>query len=105
MRGVYLLCLSPGVRHARHYIGWADDVERRVAQHVSGRGAALTRAAVRIGCAVAHVRSWDGADRNFERRLKRRKNAAGLCPRCRPGYNGRAAASMRRVRLRRAVAS
>ncbi len=56
-------------------------------------------AAVRRGSSAELVRTWEG-DRNLERRLKNRKNARGLCPRCLPAYNDKAAERMKQKRKR-----
>jgi hypothetical protein len=36
---VYLLHFDRPCRHARHYVGWALNVKRRLAEHEAGRGA------------------------------------------------------------------
>lgn len=66
---------------AQHYIGWAQDLNLRLAAHLAGRGAAITRCAVERGIA------WDvfvlgAGDRAFERRVKNLKNSVRLCPIC-----------------------
>jgi hypothetical protein len=43
---------------ARHYIGYADDLERRLAQHRSGNGSALMAAVARVGIPWQVVRTW-----------------------------------------------
>jgi hypothetical protein len=70
---------------ARHYLGWADCLERRTTEQAAGNGqaAALMRAFRAAGVPVQLVRTWPGASRTDERRLKNRKNAARLCPVCR----------------------
>lgn len=85
---VYLLHFSapigiPG-RHsqARHYLGWAGDLAARLKEHQSGRGAAITRAALERGIVFECVRVWPHADRGWERALKQRKNAPAICPAC-----------------------
>lgn len=92
---VYLLCIeAPGLhvtgnRYARHYIGWTSgDVHDRVRVHLDGSGSPLIRAAVERGLAVELVRVWNPADRHFERKLKRRREAPRLCPTC-AAANGR----------------
>lgn len=67
---------------ARHYLGHADRLDRRALQHLTGRGAAITRAAVARGIGFQIARVWPGS-RSFERHLKNRKNAPKLCPLCR----------------------
>lgn len=85
MEGVYLLHFSRPFKHARHYLGWADDIERRVAEHRSGNGRAgrLCQVVVAEGIELALARTWEGAGRNEERRLKNRGGASRLCPICR----------------------
>ena len=90
---IYLLCFSaplgdPSRAHmsARHYLGWAteEDWRDRIAAHLAGRGAAITRAAVAQGIELRIARLWPGEDRTRERRLKRAGHFADrLCPECR----------------------
>jgi predicted GIY-YIG superfamily endonuclease len=68
---------------ARHYIGWADDLDARLAEHRGGRGARILAACVREGIRFDLVRTWEGVGRSFERRLKNQKHARRLCPVCR----------------------
>jgi hypothetical protein len=84
---VYLLHFSaPYPRDARagvqHYLGWADDVERRLSEHLAGRGSPLVAAAVAAGLGVELVATWPGT-RNDERARKRRRRHSTWCPRCR----------------------
>src|SRR6476659_2411798 len=81
-KGVYLLHFSPPYRHARHYIGYGDDLPTRLAEQLSGKGANLVRVALAHGCIVTVAKIWAGMDRKFERKLKNRKNAPRLCPIC-----------------------
>jgi predicted GIY-YIG superfamily endonuclease len=73
---------------ARHYIGYADDLERRLAQHRSGNGSALMAAVARVGIPWQVVRTWPDGDRTLERRLKRQKHAWRFCPLCRAERRG-----------------
>lgn len=73
---------------AQHYVGYADDaigdgvsLERRIAEHLAGQGARITRAAVAAGIAIELVAVWR-APLAFEKQLKRRKEAPRLCPIC-----------------------
>ena len=100
MSGVYLLHFESPYQHARHYIGWAKDIDARVSAHVSGRGSKLTQAVHYAGIAMQLVRKWTGETRGFERKLKNRKNAAQLCPICVDRFNKRAAANMRKYRAK-----
>src|ERR1700691_2727468 len=92
---VYLIHLQRPYHHARHYLGWTMDVERRLALHRAGGGSPLLRAAVAAGISFEVARTWSG-DRHLERRLHRYKNdAAQLCPICRGKAKWRAEASSR----------
>lgn len=89
MRGIYLLHFEPRYRHADHYLGYADDVLRRVHEHRTGvSGVKLTEAAARAGCTMMLVRVWRRKGRKFERQLKGYRNAgrtgslARVCPAC-----------------------
>ena len=82
MRGVYLLHFSPAYKHAKHYTGYAEDIERRVAENIAGKGAHLCAVALAAGCKITLVRTWPDQSRTFERKLKNRKNAPRLCPIC-----------------------
>ena len=54
---VYVIRLRRPLCHARHYVGWAVDLEERVRQHLTGHGSALLNAAnaYGIGWDVVHV--------------------------------------------------
>jgi putative endonuclease len=85
---LYILCFSRPIGNpdnaraqASHYLGWASDVQARVAQHAAGRGQALTAAAVALGI------DWEVYYRPgtpaLERWLKaHHKNTPLLCPHC-----------------------
>lgn len=81
---VYLLCFSRKLAHAKHYLGWCkdNDVSQRVAKHRSGQGARLVRAAINQGIEVRLAHVIPDADRNFERKLKNRKDVSRWCPVC-----------------------
>jgi predicted GIY-YIG superfamily endonuclease len=81
---IYLLHFSAAYHHARHYIGFTDDLEARLADHRSGQGARLMAVIKDAGLTFEIVRTWSG-DRAFERKLKRRKNTPTLCPECAGG--------------------
>lgn len=84
---VYLLHFTPKFHHAQHYIGFTTDDEdaiRRVGEHKRGtkRASKLVLAAMAAGCTVKLARTWPGETRQFERKLKNRKNASKFCPCC-----------------------
>lgn len=89
---VYLLHferpIAPGRHTAQHYLGYADDLARRIKAHRRGRYngrstgcAKLCAVAGRRGIGFVVARVWRG-DYKLERRLKRRKSGPRLCPIC-----------------------
>ena len=79
---VYLLHFERSYRHARHYIGFTQNLEQRLEQHRAGRGSPLVAAAIADGIDFQLAAIWEG-DRHDERRLHRPKNTrARLCPLC-----------------------
>jgi len=79
---VYLIHFDAPLAHARHYVGWASNLSGRLAHHRKGSGARLMRAVNEAGITWSVVRTWQEADRNFERKLKNQKNTPRLCPAC-----------------------
>jgi predicted GIY-YIG superfamily endonuclease len=80
--GCYLLHFSPSYKQARHYLGFAEDIEPRVYAHLHGKGARLTQVAHEAGITMWLTRVWVSGDRKTERKLKNRKSAPALCPIC-----------------------
>lgn len=80
---VYVLHFTPPYRHARHYIGWAVNAEKRIGEHVNGhlRAGRLPAHAFRAGCAL-NVAAIVPGSRWYERWLKNRGSAARVCPIC-----------------------
>lgn len=99
MGTVYLIHFDQPISHAQHYMGWSSKPMDRVNEHFAGNGAKITKAFASAGIGGELVRTWPG-NRAFERTLKDRKNARGLCPKCIDNYNAEAAARMRRYRQR-----
>lgn len=80
---VYLLHFERSLAdHAQHYLGWAGDLEARLAEHRSGNGARLMAAISDHRIDWELVRTWEGT-RALERRLKDQHDARALCPKCR----------------------
>ena len=82
---VYLLHFERPYHHARHYLGFTEDLDTRLEAHRTGDPHTHHRlmqvvAAAGIGFVLA--RTWNTEDRAFERRLKRWKCAPRLCPIC-----------------------
>jgi predicted GIY-YIG superfamily endonuclease len=78
---VYLLHFSEPYKHARHYLGWSTNLDKRLDSHRKGRGSRLVQVIRKVGITWTLTRTWPG-DRHFERKLKNRKNARFLCPEC-----------------------
>src|SRR6266446_2791764 len=78
---VYLIHLDTPLKHAKHYLGFSEDIQERVRQHRNGRGAAFMRTIAKEGISWHVSRIWDG-DRDLERILKNQHNASHLCPTC-----------------------
>lgn len=82
---VYLLCFKEPLgneRHqASHYLGHAEDLDKRLEQHRRGQGSAFTRAAYRKGIPFRVAEVWRGS-RALERQLKRRHHHKDFCPFC-----------------------
>ena len=88
---VYLLHFDRSYRHARHYIGFTQNLDQRLADHRAGRGSPLIAAAIADGIDFQLAAIWAG-DRHDERRLHRQKNTrARLCPICVAGDRATAA--------------
>jgi predicted GIY-YIG superfamily endonuclease len=85
--GLYLLHFDPPYRHAGHYLGFAVDVDRRVAEHraANGKASPLVKAAIAAGSVVTLARIWPGGDRKLERRLKNQHGSGRFCPICLAG--------------------
>ena len=91
---LYILCFERPVGNlnnaraqASHYLGWASDVQARIAQHAAGRGQALTVAAVAQGIRwqVYYRPGTPALERHFKAHSK---NTPRLCPHC-AGRRGR----------------
>lgn len=81
MGTVYLLHFDRPYKHARHYMGWAEDLQRRLDEHLAGRGARLTSVVMAHGIGWTLARTWPGT-RARERQLKVMGGASRRCPLC-----------------------
>lgn len=79
---VYILHLESPLGHARHYVGWAKQVNKRIEHHKHGTGARFTQVCVERGIDFTLARVFEGADRNFERKLKKTHSTKDYCPIC-----------------------
>ena len=80
---VYLLHFDSKYKHAQHYIGWTQNLEQRLIEHASGRGARLIAVIVAAGISFSLVRTWEQVTKGQERKFKKWKKASDLCPVCR----------------------
>jgi len=83
---VYLLHFDKRYKHAGHYLGFAEDVEARIARHRAGNGARLVEVITQAGIGFTVARVWPAGNRAFERKLHRRKASPRLCPICRAAH-------------------
>jgi hypothetical protein len=81
---IYLLHFHRPYKHARHYTGWAKNVETRVGQHFDGstNSSHLVKAALTAGIGFDIARIWPHKTRNDERQMKLQGGAARRCPIC-----------------------
>lgn len=80
-RRVYLLHFVEPYKHAKHYLGSADDLSARLAEHRHGTGARLTQVVRDAGISWVVARTWLGG-RRLERKLKAQRSGVRLCPIC-----------------------
>src|SRR5262245_14167926 len=78
---VYLIHFNQAYRHARHYLGFTEHLDKRITDHLCGMGARLLEVVTQAGIEWRLACAWPG-DRELERRLKNRKEAPKLCPIC-----------------------
>ena len=69
-------------RAAQHYVGYADNLDGRLAHHRNGTGARMLQVAQERGITFKLARVWDGASRTFERKLKNTHKVKAYCPFC-----------------------
>jgi hypothetical protein len=82
---IYLLHFHRPFKHARHYTGWAKDVDARLAEHFDGssHSSHLVKAALAAGIGFDVARVWVGKTRIDERQMKLQGGASRRCPICR----------------------
>jgi predicted GIY-YIG superfamily endonuclease len=78
----YLLHFDRPYRHARHYIGWTQDLAARLDAHLRGRGARLIEVITQAGIGFQLARTWPETTRDQEDSLKHRGDARRFCPEC-----------------------
>jgi len=78
---VYLIHFDEPYEHARHYIGFSKNFNKRMLEHAAGTGSRLMQVVTEAGITWRVAEVWYG-DRYLERRFKRQKNSARFCPIC-----------------------
>ncbi len=79
----YMLCFHRPYRHAKHYVGWTEDLLHRLDVHASGHGARLVAVIWQAGIGFTCVRICEGT-RRTERAIKNAGGAVRYCPVCTP---------------------
>jgi len=86
---VYLIHFNGAYKHARHYLGFSENLDKRICDHLCGQGARLMEVVTLAEIEWKVSRTWHG-DRGLERKLKNRHEAPKLCPVCNPKALNRA---------------
>jgi len=74
---IYMLHFSQPYKHARHYVGWTEDLLDRLDRHASGHGARLIAVITQAGIGFTLVRLCEGT-RRTERAIEHHGDG-GLC--------------------------
>jgi hypothetical protein len=80
---IYMLHFDQPYKHARHYVGWTEDLLDRLDRHASGHGARLVEVIWHAGIGFTLVRLCEGTRRR-ERAIKHAGGAVRYCPACTP---------------------
>jgi len=88
---IYMLHFHQPYQHAKHYVGWTEDLLHRLDRHANGTGARLVEVIWDAGIGFTLVRICEGT-RSTERLIKNAGGAVRYCPACtshpRNGYWG-----------------
>lgn len=85
---VYIICFDQPYlnkttgQKCMHYIGFATFLGLRMAHHRNGTGSSFLKAVNDAGITYIVSRVFNHVDREFERKLKKRKKTKFYCPRC-----------------------
>lgn len=80
---VYLIHFNEPLAHSNHYIGYTNNLEKRMDRHARDDGAKILKILKEKGIGWKVVKVWVGGDRKLEKRLKNRGGASRICPICR----------------------
>jgi hypothetical protein len=78
---IYMLHFDQPYKHARHYVGFTEDLFYRLERHRHGRGARLVEVIWDAGIGFTLVRVCEGT-RFTERLIKNAGGAVRYCPAC-----------------------
>jgi len=78
---IYMLHFHRPYQHARHYVGWTEDLFDRLDRHASGHGARLVAVIWQAGIGFTLIRICEGTRRR-ERAIKNAGGAVRYCPAC-----------------------
>lgn len=78
----YLIHLDQPLGHARHYLGWAKNLKRRLDHHAAGTGARMLAVCIERGITWQLARTWPDTTRAREAQLKKQGGRARMCPLC-----------------------
>jgi hypothetical protein len=85
---IYMLHFHRPYKHARHYVGWTEDLLDRLDRHANGHGARLVAVIWHAGIGFTLIRICEGTRRR-ERAIKNAGGAVRYCPACTPHpWNG-----------------
>lgn len=79
---VYLIHFAQAFGHAKHYVGFAENLPGRISHHRKGTGANLLKHVNAAGIDWDVVQVWENTTRTFERTLKNRGGKSKFCPAC-----------------------
>ena len=80
---VYLLHFASPVNGKRHYVGFTQNLVKRLHDHSGGiLGCELTNTAVKNGIPVLLGKTWTGVAPEYEQKLKAEKNLKRHCSAC-----------------------
>lgn len=79
---IYLVHFDRPYKHARHYLGFSENLDARLKAHHNGAGARLLRVVREAGINFKLSQVWIGT-KSLERKLKNRKKSSDFCTICR----------------------
>ncbi len=82
---IYMLHFDRPYKHARHYVGWTDDLLDRLDTHAKGHGARLVAVIWQAGIGFTLIRICEGT-RSTERAIKNEGGAPGSARPAPPGH-------------------